>query len=146
MASQRESFWDKHQSFVVVGHTGKRNYPKLTYKGLRNAGKTVFAVDLGGAEVEGDKTYPDLASLPGAVEAAVLELPKDETAEWVGRAADAGGSAVGVHQQTDTPQARRLAEERGLDVCSGTCAVMYVTPGLSGHSPHRWIMKLIGKY
>jgi predicted CoA-binding protein len=145
MASQRESFWD-HASFVVVGHTGKRNFPKLTYKGLKSSGRTVFAIDLGGAEVEGDETYPDLASLPGAVEAAVLELPKDETAEWVGRAADAGCSAVWIHQQTDTPEALQIAEQRGLEVCSGTCAVMYVTPGFSGHAPHRWIMKLIGKY
>ena len=145
MTSQRESFWG-HTSFVVVGHSGKRNFPKLTYKGLKSAGKTVFAVDLGGAEVEGDTTYPDLASLPSAVEAAVLELPKGETAEWVGRAADAGVSAVWIHQQTDTPEALRLAEQRGLEVCSGTCAVMYVTPGFSAHSPHRWIRRALGKY
>jgi predicted CoA-binding protein len=145
MASPRESFWD-HDSFVVVGHTAKRNFPKMTYKGLKSSGKTVYAVDPSVDEVEGDKTYPDLASLPGAVKAAVLELPKDETAEWVGRAADAGIAAVWIHQQTDTPEALELARARGLEVCAGTCAVMYVTPGFSGHSPHRWIMKLIGKY
>jgi uncharacterized protein len=145
MASPRESFWD-HESFVVVGHTAKRSFPKLTYKGLKNAGKTVYAVDPSAGEIEGDKTYPDLASLPGAVEAAVLELPKDETASWVERAADAGVAAVWIHQQTDTPEALELARTRGLEVCAGTCAVMYVTPGFSGHAPHRWIMKLIGKY
>ncbi len=145
MASPRESFWD-HGSFVVVGHTAKRNFPKLTYKALRKTGKTVYAVDPSVDEIEGDQTYPDLASLPGAVEAAVLELPKDETAGWVARAADAGVAAVWIHQQTDTPEALDLARARGLEVCAGTCAVMYVTPGLSGHSPHRWIMKLIGKF
>ena len=145
MASLRESFWD-HASFVVIGNTGKHDFPKLTYKGLKNAGKTVFAVDPSVDEVEGDKAYHDLASLPSTVEAAVLELPKDETAEWVGRVADAGVAAVWIHQQTDTPEALQLAERRGLEVCAGTCAVMYVTPGFSAHSPHRWIMRLIGKY
>ncbi len=145
MASPRESFWD-HESFAVVGHTAKRSFPKLTYKGLKSAGKTVYAVDPSAGEIEGDKTFPDLASLPGTVEAAVLELPKDETAEWVGRAADAGVAAVWIHQQTDTPEALELARTRGLEVCAGTCAVMYVTPGFSAHSPHRWIMKLVGKF
>jgi len=145
MQSDREQFWN-HASFAVVGDSGKRTFPKLTYTNLKKTGKTVYAVDPAGAEIEGDKPYADLASLPGAVEAVVLEVPKAETAEWVARAADAGISAVWIHQQTDTPEALALAKDKGMEVCSGTCAVMYVKPGLSGHSPHRWIMKLAKKY
>ena len=85
MASQRRSFWE-HESFVVIGHTGARSFPKMTYRGLRDSGKTVFAVDPSLDEVEGDPAFPDLAALPSPVEAAVLELPKDETAAWVARA------------------------------------------------------------
>jgi len=145
MTSSRESFWE-HGSFAVVGHSARRNFPKLTYTKLRDAGKTVYAVDPSVEEVQGDVAYRDLAALPGPVEAAVLELPKGETADWVARVADAGIGAVWIHQQTDTPEALELARERGLEVCAGTCAVMYVTPGLSPHSPHRWIMKLVGKF
>jgi predicted CoA-binding protein len=145
MTSARRSFWD-HESFAVVGDRERRSFPKLTYRGLKGAGRTVYAVDPSGGEVEGDPTYPDLAGLPAPVEAAVLELPKDEMAEWVGRAADAGIKAVWIHQQTDTPEALALARERGLEVCAGTCAVMYVTPGLSMHAPHRWIMRGLGRF
>lgn len=74
MASERESFWQDHDSFVVVGHSGRRAFPKLTYKGLKNAGKTVYAVDADGTQVEGDTPYPDLSALPAEVDAAVLEL------------------------------------------------------------------------
>jgi hypothetical protein len=28
----------------------------------------------------------------------------------------------------------------------GTCAVMYLTPGFTYHSIHRWIMKAVRKY
>ena len=145
MTSSHESFWD-HGSFAVVGHSARRTFPKLTYRKLRGTGKTVYAVDPSIDLIEGDTAYGDLASLPQQVEGAVLELPKDETADWVARAADAGIRAVWIHQQTDTPEALDLARERGLEVCSGTCAVMYVTPGLSPHAPHRWVMKLIGKF
>jgi len=145
MSSSRQSFWD-HDSFAVVGHSAKRNFPKITYTKLRDAGKTVYAVDPSVERIDDDATYPDLAALPGPVEAAVLELPKDETADWVARVADAGIGAVWIHQMTDTPEALELAHARGLEVCSGACAVMYVTPGLSPHAPHRWIMKLVGKF
>ena len=145
MTSERQAFWE-HASFAVVGDSATRNFPKLTYKGLRKEGKTVFAVDPAGSQVEGDATYPDLASLPVPVEAVVLEVPKDQTAGWVGKAADAGIRAVWMHQQTDTPEAIALADEKGMDVCSGTCAVMYVTPGFSFHSFHRFVQKVSGKY
>lgn len=45
-----------------------------------------------------------------------------------------------------TPEALEPARERGFDVRTGTCAVMYVKPGLSYHSVHRWINRALGKY
>ncbi len=143
--SSRQSFWD-HASYAVVGHGERRAFPKLTYRGLKRSGRTVYAVDPSGGQVEGDPTYPDLGALPAPVEAVALELPKDETAEWVSRAAEAGATAVWIHQQTDTPEALALAGERGLDVCSGGCAVMYVTPGFSPHMVHRWVRRGLGRY
>ncbi len=145
MTSPRQSFWE-HGSFAVVGHSAQRNFPKITYKKLRDAGRTVYAVDPSVERIGGDVAYRDLASLRGPVEAAVLELPKDETADWVTRVADAGIGTVWIHQQTDTPEALEPARARGLEVCSGACAVMYVTPGLSPRAPHRWIMKLAAKF
>jgi predicted CoA-binding protein len=145
VTSQRQTFWDC-DSFAIVGHTGKRPFPKLTYNALKRSGKTVYAVDPSIDEIEGDRTFADLGALPTPVAAVVLELPKEETAAWVAKIADAGIKAVWIHQRTDTPEALELARQRGLEVCAGTCAVMYVTPGFSGHSPHRWVMRALGKY
>ncbi len=146
MPSSREEFWDR-SSYVFIGDSrGSRAFPKLSYEGARKLGKTVFAVDPAGGAVEGDPVYADLDALPGPVEAAVLEVPKEETAEWVGRIADAGIENVWIHQQTDTPEALQLARDRGLRVEHGTCAVMYVRPGFSPHAIHRFIMKLTKKY
>ncbi len=142
--SHYETFFD-HDRFAVVGH-GAKAFPKLTYRGLKAMGKTVFAVDPSADEVEGDRCYHDLEELPDAVNAVVIEVPKDETAHWVGRAADAGVKDVWVHMQRDTPEALEVARERGVDLRTGTCAVMYVTPGTTYHSIHKWLRKLSGKY
>lgn len=146
MASSRERFWEDHESYAVVGHNDRRPFPRLTYQGLKKLGKTVYAVDPGGAMVQDEPAYRDLDSLPQPVDAVVLELPKDETAEWVRLAARADVRSVWIHQQTDTPEALRLADDLEVKVCHGTCAVMYVTPGLSPHMFHRWVMKLGKKF
>ncbi len=145
MPSTREQFWTA-ESFVVIGDSrGQRKFPKLTYENLKRRGKTVYAVDPG-AELSDGAAYADLEAVPGPVEAAVLEVAKADTAAWVQRIADRGIANLWIHQQTDTPEALQVAKERGLRAEYGTCAVMYTRQGFSGHSFHRWVMKLSKKY
>ena len=145
MPSDHETFWS-HESFALVGHTAKRGFPKLSYGALRERGKKVFAVDPSVGEIMGDKVYPDLDALPEKVDAVVLEVPKEETEGWVGKAADAGVRNVWIHMTRDTTEAVALAKERGLNVLTGTCAVMYVTPGFTYHALHKWVNQRTGKY
>jgi len=146
MPTHHEEFWESGE-FAFVGHSAAKPFPVLSYRELRKQpGKKVFAIDPSVGEIEGDRTYPDFASLPGTVDAAVLEVPRSETAEWVVRAADAGVSKVWIHMGRETPEALRVAEERGLDVHTGTCAVMYVKQGFSYHSVHGWINRATGSY
>jgi predicted CoA-binding protein len=145
VASDYEIFWE-NRLFAVVGHTAKKNFPRLTYRGLKKLGKVVFPVDPSAGEIDGDKAYADFAALPEKVDAVVLEVPKEETRDWVAKAAEAGVKNVWIHMKTDTPEALALAEEKGMNARSGTCAVMYVTPGFTLHSVHKWIMRLVGKY
>ncbi len=143
--SSYETFWE-HNSFAVVGHEAKKNFPHLTYRGLKRLGKVVFPVDPSADAIDGEKAYADLEDLPQHVDAVVLEVPKEETRDWVEKAADAGIKDVWIHMQRETPEALALAQQRGLNARSGACAVMYLTPGFTYHSIHKWIMKLAGKY
>ena len=145
MTSNYESFWE-NDCFAVVGDKAKQNFPVLTYRGLKKLGKAVFPVDPSMDEIEGDTAYPTLDSLPAKVDAVVLEVPKEDTRDWVAKAADAGIRHIWIHMGRETPEALALAQEKGMNVRTGTCAVMYVTPEPSYHSIHRWIMKLAGKY
>jgi predicted CoA-binding protein len=145
MPSEHEKFWT-HGSFAVVGHTAQRGFPRLSYAALREQGRKVFAVDPSIPEIDGDKVYQDFESLPEKVEAVVLEVPKEETEDWVRKAADAGIRNVWIHMARDTPEALSLAKERGLHVLTGTCAVMYVKPGFSYHTLHKWVNQLSRTY
>ena len=80
------------------------------------------------------------------VDAVVLEVPKTDTAEWVRRAADAGIRNVWIHSGRETPGALEVGRERGLEMHTGSCAVMYVKPGFSYHTVHKWVDQLLGRY
>jgi predicted CoA-binding protein len=129
-----------------VGHSARRPFARLTYQGLKDNGKTVYAVDPSTERIEGDAAYPDLGALPDKVDGVVLELPREETATWLQRAIDAGVKDIWIHQNTDTPEALTLAREHGVRLRSGTCAVMYLKRGFTYHSIHRLINRLVGKY
>lgn len=145
MASNYETFWE-NDCFAVVGDKAKQNFPVLTYRGLKKLGKVVFPVDPSVEEVEGDHTYATLEGLPSKVDAVVLEVPKDDTRDWVAKVADAGIKDVWIHMGRETPEALALARDKAMNARTGTCAVMYVKPEASYHSIHKWIMKLVGKY
>lgn len=145
MPSRHERFWH-HSNYAVVGRSSVKPFPRLTYKALKEAeGKTVYAVDSSCEEIDGDPAYDDLADLPDPIEAVVLEVPKEETASWVERAADTGVTRVWIHMGRETPEALELAEERGIEVCAGTCAVQYLTGGFP-HNIHRFLRKAAGRW
>ena len=145
MTSEYESFW-QFERYAVVGNSAKRPFPRLTYAGLKKNGKAVYPVDPGASKVDEDATFADLASIPGGVDAVVFELPKDETAAWLEKAADMGVKHVWLHANTDSPEALEIASRRDLRLRKGTCAVMYLEHGFSPHKVHGWIMKLLKKY
>ena len=145
MTSNYETFFENDR-FAVVGNKAKQNFPVLTYRGLKKLGKEVFPVDASMEEIEGDHAYAALGDLPVKVDAIVLEVPKEDTRNWVAKAADAGIKDVWIHMGRETPEAVALAQDKGMNARTGTCAVMYVKPELSYHSIHKWIMKRIGKY
>ena len=145
MPTNHEAFFEL-PSFAVVGHTKARNFPELSYKGLKKMGKTVYPIDPSVDEVDGDKTYKDLESLPTPVSGIILEVPNSETKDWIVKAGKAGIKDVWIHMKRETKEALALAKENGMNVRTGTCAVMYVTPGFTFHSIHKFIMKLTGKY
>ena len=108
MSTEHEEFWT-NSSFAFVGHSTAKGFPTLSYGELKKQGKKVFPVDPSVDEIAGDKTYPDLASLPEKVDAAVLEVPKQETEDWVAKAADAEIQNVWIHMNRETPEALALA-------------------------------------
>jgi len=145
MASFHETFWE-HQKFALVGHSEVKPFPAQSYAALKAIpGKTVYPVDPGAETIEGDPAFKDLASLPEPVDAVVIEVPREETAAWVEKVAEAGITEVWIHMGRETPEALAIAREKGLNARTGTCAVQYLD-GSFPHNVHKFFRKLTGKW
>jgi predicted CoA-binding protein len=145
MPSPHESFW-LHPRYAVVGHSAKAPFPRLSYAALKARGKTVFAVDPEADTIDGDRAYHALSELPEKVDGVLVEVPRDETLTWIRAAADAGVPRAWIHMNRDTPEALAEAKARGVEVCTGTCAVQYLTDGFDVHAVHRGLRKLLGRW
>ena len=86
-----------------VAVTGVSRHPKghgsnVVYERLRGRGYDVFAVNPNADEVEGDRCYHDLRSIPGGVDAVVIGT-RPETAEKTMReCAELGIKQVWMHR------------------------------------------------
>jgi len=146
MPSEKEAFFTLG-TYAVVGNTDFRPFPKLTYRNLRQLGKKVFPVEMGGSRfVEGDEAFSCVADLPQQVDGVVLELPRHKVMEVVEQVVEAGIGHLWLHMGCDSLEVLNRCKEKGINVRHGTCAVMYTQQGFSYHSIHRFLMKLLGKY
>src|SRR6478672_3460479 len=88
-----------HKRIAVTGvsRTPKDHGSNVVYKRLRDRGYQVFAINPNADQVEGDRCYHDLKSVPGGVEAVVIGT-RPETAEATMReCADLGIGYVWMH-------------------------------------------------
>jgi len=121
----------------------------VVYQRLRERGYKVFAVNPNAQEVEGDPCFPDLASIPGGVDAVVIGT-RPETAEitmkecvelgirhvWMHRAF--GGGSV-------SESAAEYGRANGVEVIDGGCPLMFDPTADTGHKVMRWMFTLTGK-
>jgi uncharacterized protein len=118
----------------------------VVYKRLRERGYEVFAVNPNADEVEGDRAYHDVRSIPGGVDAVVIAT-RPETAEATMReCADLGIKHVWMHRSfgagsvSDT--ATQYGREHGITVIDGGCPCMFDPTADVGHKAMRFVFTL----
>ncbi len=99
------------------------------YKRLRERGYEVFAVNPNAATLEGDPAYPNLAAIPGGVDAVVIATRPEHAEATVREAVDLGVSQVWMHRSFGAGSvdatAADLGRAGGLTVIEGGCPLMF---------------------
>lgn len=120
----------------------------LVYRKLKSGGYEVFAVNPKAEEAEGDRCYPNLAAIPGGVDAVVAATHPDVTPGVVRECAELGIERVWLHRSfgrgSVSEEAVALGREHGIRVIPGACPMMFLEPVDVGHRCIRWMLKITG--
>ena len=119
--------------FAVAGVSRQPNQAaNFVYRKLRASGYEVFPINPGAAEVEGVRCYPDLGSVPGAIDGVVVATHPRVAAEVVRQCGERGVKRVWFHrsigQGSVSDEAVREGKSRGLTCIVGGCPLMYCEP------------------
>lgn len=115
------------------------------FQKLRKAGYEVFPVNPNAQEVEGVRSYPDLASIPGRLDGVVVATHPKAADAIVRQAVTAGIPRVWFHrsfgQGSVSEEAVRRCRENGIQCIVGGCPLMYCDPV---DVPHRCLRAVLG--
>ena len=137
----------KAKSFAVVGvSANRRKFGNVVFRAMRDRGLSVAPVHKTLNVVEGEKCYRSVQELPGKVEAVVTVIPPAETEQVVQECAEAGIKRIWMQPGSNSDRALALAQEKGMEVVTGECLLMFLEPVRSVHKVHRWIKKIAGRY
>jgi uncharacterized protein len=131
-----------------VSRTPGSHGSNVVYRRFRERGYDVFAVNPNAEEVEGDRCYPDLRSIPGGVGAVVIGTRPERALETVRDCAELGIDHVWMHRGPGSgsvsPEAVAYGREHGLQVIDGGCPCMFGETADRGHKFMRGLFMLSG--
>lgn len=138
----------KRIAVTGVSRSPQDHGSNVVYKRLRERGYEVFAVNPNADAVEGDKSYRDLKSIPGGVEAVVIGT-RPETAEATMReCVDLGIKHAWMHRSfgagSVSSSAAEYGRRHGVTVIPGGCPLMFEPVGDGGHKAMKFWFTLSG--
>lgn len=110
------------RTIAVVGLSSKpwrHSYQVASY--LQAKGYRVVPVNPNEAEVLGERAYPSLLDVPGPVDAVNVFRRPEATPEVARQAVQVGARVLWLQTGIVNDEARRIAEEGGLEVVMGAC-------------------------
>jgi hypothetical protein len=139
-----------HRRVAVTGvsRNGKDHGSNVVYKRLRDRGYEVFAVNPNADQVEGDRAYHDLRSIPGGVEAVVIGTRPELADQTMRECADLGIKHVWMHRGPGagsvSESATAYGREHDVSVIDGGCPCMFGPTADLGHKAMRLVFTLVG--
>jgi predicted CoA-binding protein len=139
---------NKRVAVTGVSRTPGSHGSNVVYKRLRERGYDVFAVNPNADEVEGDRAYHALHSIPGGVDAGVIATRPETADETMRNCVELGIRHVWMHRGPGAGSVSETAtaygREHGIIVIDGGCPCMFGPTADPGHKTMRFVFTLTG--
>jgi uncharacterized protein len=139
----QEFLTQKKLAVIGVSRDAKQ-LANTAYRLLKECGYSVYPVNPNAEQVEGDRCFPNISSLPEKVDGVLVMLPPEITMKVLPEIVEAGIKHVWLQQYTDSPQAIQFCKDHNISVVYGVCIMMFTEPLEFPHRIHRWMKKVTG--
>jgi len=99
---------------VIGASSNRRKYGNKALRAFRAQGFTVVPINPHEAEVEGERTYPDVLAYPGPIDEATVYVPPRIGATLMRGIAEKGIRTVWLNPGADAPEVVASAKAAGL--------------------------------
>jgi len=138
----------KRVAVTGVSRDPKAHGSNVVYRRLRERGYEVFAVNPNASEVEGDRCYHDLTSIPGGVDGVVIGTRPEIAEQTMHECAERGIKHVWMHRGPGGGSVSKTAadygRQQGIAVIDGGCPCMFGPTADLGHKAMRVVFTLSG--
>jgi predicted CoA-binding protein len=145
MEAAAEFLANKRIAVTGVSRKPKDHGANTVFKRLRDRGYGVFAVNPNADEVEGARSYPDLKSIPGGIDAVVIATAPHRAEATMRECDELGIKQVWMHRGPGTGSVSNAAtaygREHGITVIDGGCPLMFEPTADFGHKVMRVIYR-----
>jgi predicted CoA-binding protein len=132
-----------------VSRNPKNHGSNVVYQRFKSRGYEVFAVNPNADQVEGDRSYHDLKSIPGGVDAVVIGTRPETADATMLECAELGIQHVWMHRGPGSGSVSKVAtrhgREHGITVIDGGCPCMFDPTADGAHKAMRVVLTLAGK-
>jgi predicted CoA-binding protein len=135
---------------AVAGVSRTKEAPaNAIYRKLRDVGYKVFAVNPNAEEIEGDRCFHDLKSIPGGVDGVFIATRPEATEHLVHECAEVGIKRVWMHRSfhmmgsSVSDEAVKYCQEHNISVIAGACPLMF---GRQSDGFHRFFRDVLGAF
>lgn len=140
---------NKRIAVTGVSREPKTHGSNVVYQRLRERGYEVFAINPNADQVEGDRCYADVRSVPGGVDAVVIATSPAHAEGTMRECAELGVKQVWMHRGPGagsvSPAAVAYGREHGITVIDGGCPCMFDPTADFGHKAMRGVFTLTHK-
>jgi uncharacterized protein len=136
-----------------IAVTGVSRNPKghganIVYQRLRSRGYEVFPVNPNAEQIEGDRCWADVVSIPGGVDAVVIATRPDTAEVTMRECIDLDVRHVWMHRSVGSGSVSPAAAEAGrrhdITVIDGGCPLMFGPSADVGHRGMRMVCTRFG--
>lgn len=139
---------NKRIAVTGVSRNAQGHGSNVVCQRLRERGYEVFAVNPNADQVEGDKCYHDLKSIPGGVGAVVIGTTPETAETTMRECAGLGIKHVWMHRSIGggsvSGGAAAYGRQQGISVIPGGCPLMFEPVSDGAHKAMKFVFTLTG--